>query len=73
MPLGDKVTSAKGPRRTVKKPKAADTSTGHKPKAPEAPKWDIDFESFVGAAIVDVITASGARRRERKLGADRRR
>src|ERR1700687_5976693 len=53
----------------MKKPKAdADASSGHKPKAPEAPKLEIDFESSVGAAIVDVITASGARRRKRKLG-----
>jgi impB/mucB/samB family len=37
------------------------------------PKLEIDFESSVGAAIVDVITASGARRRKRKLGAARRR
>jgi hypothetical protein len=58
----------------MKIPKAdADTSCERKPKPPDVPKLEIDFESFVGAAIVDVITASGARRRKRKLGADRRR
>jgi len=58
----------------MKKPKAdADASSGHKLKAPEAPNLDIDFESFVGAAIVDVIAANDARRRKRKPGADRRR
>ena len=60
--------------RTMKKPKAdADASSGHKPKPPEALKLDIDFEFFVGAAIAEVVTANGARRRKRKFWTDRRR